>query len=117
MGNMEMEGIKAVNYVVDKGAFKLDISYTTGSEYTLEEMMTDAKSLASEEEGFVEIVSEESNGFIYKKNGEYGEDYNFYYVNFKDANPIEFGSGLNMENYTLDQIKVLFDAAKAAKTI
>ncbi len=115
IGNSESEGLKIVNYVVQKDLFKLDVTYTTGSEFTAEELMNDAKELAKEEEGFVEIVSEETNGFIYKIKTEEGDDFNFYYLLLKDGNPIEFESGLNMENYTLDQIKALLEAAKIAK--
>jgi hypothetical protein len=115
IGNTESEGLKFINYIVEKDVFKLEVTYTTGSEFTKEELINDAKDIAKEDKDFVEMVSEEPNGFIYKLKNDEGDDYNFFYLLLKDGKPIEFESGLNMENYTLDQIKTLMEAAKIAK--
>jgi hypothetical protein len=115
MGNSDKDGLKLINYVVEKDAFKLEATYTVGLESTPKELMDDAKSLAKGDEGFVQIVSEEPNGFIYKLKNDAGEDYNFYYFLIKDGKSIEFEAGLNNDNYTLDQVKTLFEAAKKAK--
>jgi hypothetical protein len=115
MGNADKDGLKLINYVVEKEAFKLEATYTIGLESTPKELMDDAKSLASGEEGFLQIVSEEPNGFIYKLKNDSGEDYNFYYFLIKDGKSIEFEAGLNTDNYTLEQVKKMYEAAKKAK--
>jgi hypothetical protein len=115
IGNIDKDGLKLVNYVVEKDDFKLEATYTLGLESTAQELMDEAKSSASSETGFVQIVSEEPNGFIYKLKTEDGEDFNFFYFIIKDGKSVEFESGLNFENYTLDQIKTLFEAAKKAR--
>ncbi len=115
MGNAELDGIKTINYEVVKDDFKLDVTYTTGDEYAKEDLLADAKELAKEEDGFVEFVSEEDLGFIYKLKTEDGDDYSFYYLLLKDAQPIEFGKGFSLSVFTLDQIKKLYEVAKSAK--
>jgi len=115
MGNAEMDGIRTINYEVVKDEFKLDVTYTTGAEYNKEELLADAKQFAKDEEGFVEFVSEEELGFIYKLKTEDGDDYSFYYLLLKDNQPIEFGKGFSLSEYSLDQIKELYEVAKAAK--
>ena len=114
IGNGEIDGIRTIDYEVVKGAFKLDVNYTV-SDYDKAELLTDAKQFAKEEEGFAEFVSEEEMGFIYKLNTEDGEDYSFYYLLMKNNKPIEFGTGLSFVPFTLDQVKVMYEAAKAAK--
>jgi hypothetical protein len=115
-GNFESNGLKTINYVVEKDAFKLEATYTIGVELSPKELMDDAKSSASGEKGFVQIVTEEPKGFIYKLKNDEGEDYNFYYFLIKDGKSVEFEAGLNDEgNYTLEQVKTLFEAAKKAK--
>jgi hypothetical protein len=97
-----------------KDDFKLDVNYTN-AEYDKAELLADAKQFAQEEEDFAEFVLEEEMGFIYKLNTEDGEDYSFYYLLMKDDKPIEFGTGLSFTTYKLDQVKEMYEAAKAAK--
>ncbi len=114
MGNSELEGLKISNYEIDKDAFKLDVTYTIGGPSSKEELITTAKELATGEENFDGFVSEEEFGFIYKLKTDGGSDYRFYYLIIKD-NPIEFSTGLNLADYTLEQVKTMYEAAKSAK--
>jgi hypothetical protein len=115
MGNAEIDGVKTINYEVAKDDFRLDVTYTTGAEYAKNELLADAKQFAKEEDGFVEFVSEEDLGFIYKLKTEDGDDYSFYYLLLKNAEPIEFGKGFSLSVFSLEQIKELYEVAKAAK--
>lgn len=115
MGNAEIDGIRTINYELVKDMFKLDVTYTSGAEYDKAELLSNAKQYATEEEGFVEFVSEEELGFIYKLKTEDGEDYSFYYLLLKEAQPIEFSTGFSLSTYNLEQVQALFEAAKTAK--
>ena len=115
MGNAEMDGVRTINYEVVKDMFKLDVTYTNDEGYDKAELLATAKNFAREEEEFVEFVSEEDLGFIYKLKTEDGDDYSFYYLLLKDTKPIEFGKGFSLSVFSLEQIKELYAAAKTAK--
>ena len=116
MGNAEMDGERTINYQIVKDNFKLDVTYTTGGEYTKEEVYATAKEITEEEEGFVEFISKDEDGFIYKLKTDDGDDYGFSYIYINNKKePIEFGKGFSLSNFTLDQIKELYEAAKTAK--
>ena len=114
MGAGEMDGAKIYSCLLQKDKFRLEIDmWDAQIENTVPELIQDHKDIVIEDEGF-EIVKEEENGFIYKTKNEDGDNFNFYYVKMKDQKAIEFGSGLNFSNYTLEQIETLYEAAKNA---
>ncbi len=115
VGNGAFGGVKTINYEVVKDDFVLDVNHIVGAKYSLEDLMTSEKLFAEELEGFAGFVVEEENGFIYKVNTEEGDDYGFYYVLFKDEQPVEFGVGFSYSSFTLEQVKKMYKAAKAAK--
>jgi hypothetical protein len=115
VGNGSFGGVKTINYEVVKEDFVLDVNHIVGAKYSLEDLMTSEKLFAEELEGFAGFVVEEENGFIYKVNTEEGEDYGFYYVLFKNEQPVEFGVGFSYSSFTLKQVKKMYKVAKAAK--
>lgn len=116
LGMAEMEdGTKQYNFEVSSDNFILDVTmFDENLEMSIEEFVADAKELAMEEEGFVGIISEETSGFVYQLDNEEGTDYSFYYVFVKDNKAIEFATGLNFSNYSLEEVTKLFEAAKTA---
>ncbi len=113
----EFGGIKMLDYEIVKDEFVMEISMDDSEETrTVEEIVNDAKETAQTEEGFVEIVKEETNGFIYKVKTDDYEDYKFHYVLMKDGKAIEFTEGLKLfTEFTLKDAETLYNIAKNAK--
>ena len=87
----EFGGIKMFDYEIVKDEFVLEVSMDDTEETrTAEEIISDAKETAQTEDGFVEFIKEEPNGFIYKVKTDDYEDYKFHYVLIKDNSAIEF---------------------------
>ncbi len=116
MLNGDFGGIALINYQIAKDGWIIDVSMMDDTPYgTKEEYIQDAKDLAMETEGFVEIVEEDENGFIYKLENEDGDEYNLYYVIMKDDRAIEIEEGLKFTNFTLEEIQSMYKAAQSAK--
>ncbi|MCI5055848.1 MAG: hypothetical protein MRY83_07045 [Flavobacteriales bacterium] len=115
MLNGEFDGVKTYNYEVKKGQFILDVSMSDEDMWQdAEGYMNDAMDIADDEDGF-ELVSKESNGFIYKYSIDGDPDYNFYYLKIKNNRAIEFEAGLNMmAEFSLDDVKKMYSSAKGA---
>ncbi len=113
----EFGGIKMLDYEIVKDEFVMEISMDDTEETrTIEEIVSDAKESAQEEEGFAEFIKEETNGFIYKVKTDEYEDYKFYYVMMKDGKAIEFGEGLKLfTEFSLKDAETLYNIAKNAK--
>lgn len=111
----EFDGVKTYNYELKKDGWIMDLTMMDESPYTDKVgYMADYKDIVKSMDGFKEIIEEGENGFIYKVTNEDGEDYNFYYVVFKDDRAIEFEAGLKFTNFTLDEVKSMYEAAKSA---
>ncbi len=69
-----------------------------------------------EMEGFDKVILEEAAGYIYSTVDDDGKkDYNFLHVKIVNGLEIHFTSGISFfSNYTEDEIKIMYDAAKAA---
>ena len=113
----EFGGIKMLDYEIVKDEFVLEVSMDDAEETrTVEEIVSDAKETAQTEDGFVEFVKEESNGFIYKVKTDDYEDYKFHYVLMKDKKAIEFTEGLKLfTEFTQKDAETLYNIAKNAK--
>ncbi len=112
----EMNDVQNYNYELKKDGWIMDVTMIDESPYTDKKgYIEDYRSIVKSTDGFEEIVEEGDNGFIYKTSNEDGEDYNFYYVNFKDDRAIEFEAGLKFSNFTLDEVKSMYEAAKSAE--
>ncbi len=67
-------------------------------------------------DGFDKIILEEAAGYIFSTVDDDGnKDYDFSYVRIVNGLEIHFTSGISFfSNYTEDEIKIMYDAAKAA---
>lgn len=117
MGAYEMEGVKTLNYEIKKGNFILSASMTEEDMYEeASNYYSQAMELAKSSEGFLSIIKEEPNGFIYKMKNAGEDDYNFYYLLVKNKRAIEFEAGLNMlSNFSQDHVEKMYTVAKGAK--
>ncbi len=113
----EFGGIKMLDYEIVKDEFVMEVSMDDAEETrTAEEIISDTKEAAQTEDGFVEFVKEEPNGFIYKIKTDDYEDYKFHYVLLKDKRAIEFTEGLKLfTEFTLKDAETLYNIAKNAK--
>ena len=110
-------GIKWFNYEISKGNFAIDVIMVDSEETrTATELVSVAKEAAEIDEGFQEFILEEANGYIYKVDYEYYEDYIFYYVIIKDNRAIKFREGFKLSSkYSEDDILFAYQCAKSAK--
>jgi len=113
----EFGGIKMLDYEIVKDEFVLEVSMDDAEETrTTEEIISDAKETAQTEDGFVEFIKEETNGFIYKIKTDDYEDYKFHYVLMKNNKAIEFTEGLKLfTEFTKEDAETLYNITKNAK--
>lgn len=113
--NADYEGIKTISWEISKDNFQLEVNMTdVDNEETVADLIASDKELSMEEDGF-KIIMEDENGYAYSKDTEYGPDHGLYYVMLKDNRAIEFAHGFNMNEFSLEDITAMFEAAKAAK--
>ncbi len=117
MFNGEFGGVKMLDYEIVKDEFSLEVTMDDSEETrTLEEIVNDDKETAKSDEGFVEFVKEEPNGFIYKVKTDDYTDYKFTYVLMKNNKAIEFSEGLKLfSEFTQKDAETLYNIAKNAK--
>jgi hypothetical protein len=111
-----VEGVMNYNYELVKDGWIIDVSMIDEDPYTDKTgFIADQRAIIENSEDFEEIVKESDNGFIYKTTNADGTDYNFYYVYFKDNRAFEFSAGLKFENFTLSQVKSMYEAAQSVE--
>ena len=117
IGNgMEFEGVITHVWEINKGDFSLEVSMDDDEMWQeKEDYMQDTRDFFEMEEEFGGYVLEEPNGMIVKYNYEDGPAYDFYYILVKDNHAIEFSIGLETGNYSLENMRKLYQAAKEAK--
>lgn len=116
IGNgMEMEGVITHCWEINKGDFSLEVSME-GEEMwqSAEEYVAFSKEFV-EMEGFVEYVVSDEFGFIAKMEYDGEIEYDFYHLLVKDDYAIEFAPGLGTSDWSLPNIKMMYNAAKTAK--
>lgn len=114
--NGEIDGISYYNYEVKKGDFIMDVQMEDADlQDDMATLLEYAKEIDTSNPDFVEFVKEEENGYIAKMKSVDGTTYSFYYALIKDNRAIEFSEGLNFNDFTMEQIETLYNAAKAAK--
>lgn len=100
---------------INKDNFSLEVSMDDDELWqSLDEYMEDAIELAKSD-GFDGFVLEEENGFIYRVNYDGEISYDFYYRLIKNNHNIEFSTGLGSMDWSLENVKKVYAAAKGAK--
>jgi hypothetical protein len=116
MLNGEVEGVTLYSAEISKDWFKLSVSmWDESPETDLAEAIAEQKEATEENEAFKEYIVDEDNGFIAKTIDEGEVSYEFSYILEKDDRHILFTEGFTLKNFTEENIKVIYNAAKAAK--
>lgn len=117
VGNgMDFDGVVTHVWEVNKGDFSLEVAMDDDDMWQdLADYVQDNKDFYEMDEEFGGYVVEESNGFIVKMNYEDGEEYEFYHIMVKNNRAIEFSVGLGQFDYSLENIRKMYEAAKGAK--
>ncbi len=113
--NGDFDGVVYVNYEVKIGDSAMDILMEDiDITNDLATCLDFAKEIETTGDNFVKFIKEEENGYIAKLRTDDGDNYAFGYIIIKDKRAIEF-SEVNFEDYTLAEIKTLYNTAKSAK--
>jgi len=108
--------VKTISWELNSGIFSLEVTMDDEPMWqTAEGYLSDSKDFAVIDESFAGYIVEDENGFICK----YDEDgevlYEIYYQLVKGDRLIEFATGMSSDDYSLDAIKRIWEAAKSAK--
>ncbi len=110
-------------YTSDDLGFMKDITVKSGNDYSIQILSGQAidrdvsnlvmkqKFLVQIEDYFDSITEEYDGGFIYKKNIDGTEDYDFRYIKVVGDNEYLFQTGL-VGTYTLEQVKTMLESVK-----
>ncbi|MFH2096254.1 MAG: hypothetical protein ABIJ16_11155 [Bacteroidota bacterium] len=115
-GVQEMNGVACYNFDIKTDDFRMNVSMMDAEPVEpLDAAIASHKRMSSREKDF-SIISEETNGYVYKFSNSKGDNYNFVYILVKDAREIVFTAGPSRsKNWTLEQVNVMYAAAKSAK--
>lgn len=117
VGNgFDFEGVITHSWEINKGNFSLEVLMDDEEMWqSAAEYISDAKEFVEMDEDFNGYELEEANGFIcsYMYEGEL--EYDCYFLLVKNGRAIEFSPGLGVDEYTLANIRAIYEAAKSAK--
>jgi hypothetical protein len=116
IGNgLEMDDMVYHVWEVNKGDFSLEVSMDEDEMHQdAEDYINDTKELI-EDEDFEAYVLEETNGFIYKYSLDGDVYYSMYYLLVKNGHAIEFSTGMESDDSSLENVRAIYAAAKSAK--
>ncbi len=107
----------------DDLGFMKDVTVKAGEAYSIqitssEAILTDASEIASKllkevkrDAYFDSVISEETNGFVYKKDIDGKEDYDFRYVRIAGSNEYIFQTAL-VGTFSLEDVKAMYESVK-----
>ncbi len=113
----EFDGYEFINYEIKKNKYLMNVLMEADEmTYDIELYLDLAKKTEKKEDNFINFIIEEKNGYIAKLKSIDGNfTYSFYCVMIKNNRVIEFTEGINFDNYSLEEIKILYDSARKAR--
>ena len=120
---IEIKAPEGAEVVVDDMGFMKDCTVKAGENYSLQIVAGDAietkaavvtqkqKELVQKQAYFKEIVQEDEHGFIYKKDIDGKEDYDFRYIRISGDKEYIFQTGL-MGTFSLEDVKAMYESVK-----
>lgn len=116
LDGMDMGDSKTLNWEINQGDFSLDISMEdVAMRKTHAEYLRYEKSVVEMDPSFDGYIESNSNGFLVKLDFDGVVEYDFYHVITKNNRAIEFSVGLGASDYSKENIRNIYNAAKTAK--
>jgi len=116
LNGMVMEGVTTFCWDINKGDFSLEV---TMEDADLKQNRGDyvkfSKNVLEMDVSFVEFIESDENGFLAKMDFGGIIEYEFYHLVIKNNRAIEFSTGLSTSDYSRENIRNIYYAAKTAK--
>ncbi|MDG1332935.1 MAG: hypothetical protein P8P74_11445 [Crocinitomicaceae bacterium] len=116
LSGMDMGESKTLSWEINQGEFSLDISMEDAAvRKTHAEYLRYERSVVEMDPSFDGYIESDNNGFLVKLDFDGVVEYDFYHLVTKNNRAIEFSVGLGASDYSKENIRKIYRAAKTAK--
>lgn len=116
MDGMNMGEATTLNWEINQGEFSLDISMEDAAmKKTHAEYLRYERNVVEMDPSFDGYIESDNNGFLVKLDFDGVVEYDFYHLVTKGNRAIEFSVGLGASDYSKENIRKIYYAAKTAK--
>lgn len=116
LDGMDMGETKTLNWEINQGDFSLDISMEDAApKKSHAEYLRYEKNVVEMDPSFDRYIESDNNGFLVKLDFDGVVEYDFYHLVTKDNRAIEFSVGIGASDYSQENIRKIYYAAKSAK--
>lgn len=116
LDGMDMGASKTLNWEINQGDFSLDISMEdVDLKKSHAEYLRFERSVVEMDPSFDGYIESDKNGFLVKLDFDGVVEYDFYHLVTKSNRAIEFSVGLGASDYSKENIRNIYYAAKTAK--
>jgi len=116
IGNgMVFYGVTTIAWIITKESFSLEVTMEDADNSQYLNYYDSLTKKIIEDKHFKEYIVDEDQGFIYKYREDRKDRYGFYYVIEKNKRAIEFSESLYADGTSLENIRLIYTAAKTAK--
>ncbi len=98
--------------VTAKPGFALQIMMSSVTDYDVDKLIASELAVVKNAKYFSKIVSEDKSGFIYEKDIDGKLNYDFRIIKIQGENEFDFQRSLGIGTYTLDDVKMMYEAVK-----
>ena len=116
LDGMDFSDTKTYNWEINQGDFSLDISMKDAApSKSHAEYIRYQKSVVEMDPSFDGFVESDINGFLVRLDFDGVVEYDFYHLVTKNNRAIEFSVGIGAEDFSKENIRKIYYAAKTAK--
>jgi len=116
LNGMVMEGVTTFCWDINNGDFSLEVTMEDEDlRQSRGEYVQFSKNVLEMDVSFVEFIESDENGFLAKMDFGGIIEYEFYHLVIKNNRAIEFSTGLSTSDYSRENIRNIYYAAKTAK--
>ncbi|MCJ8291682.1 MAG: hypothetical protein HRT58_04845 [Crocinitomicaceae bacterium] len=116
LNGMVMEGVTTFCWDINNGDFSLEVTMEDEDlRQSRYKYVQYSKNVLEMDVSFVEYVESDENGFLAKMDFGGIIEYEFYHLVIKNNRAIEFSTGLSTSDYSRENIRNIYYAAKTAK--
>lgn len=116
LNGMEMEGVKTYCWDINSGDFSLEVTMEDAeAKQSRWKYLQYAKNVLEMDPSFSRYIESDENGFLVRMDFGGIIEYEFYHLVIKNNRAIEFSTGLAATDFSLENIRKIYYAAKTAK--
>lgn len=116
LNGMVMDEVTTYCWDINNGDFSLEVMMDDEDLWQARrEYVEYAKNVLEMDESFMGYIEADENGFLAKMDYSGEIEYEFYHLVVKNNRAIEFSTGMATSNYSLENIREIYHAAKTAK--